>query len=242
MVGTSVNRLNSKFVEEKQEMNDQLVQNNEQLEKLIGEKEVLLKEIHHRVKNNLQVITSLLSLQSSFIKDSSSKALFRYSQYRINSMAMIHEMLYQSDNISEIDYSKYADKLINNLVVSMKGSENNIDINIDVKDVFINIDTAIPLGLMINEITTNAFKYGIPDQKKGSFHLKMSRIGPINYKMEIGDDGPGFSEDINFRSSSSLGLMLIHKLAIQLNGNIEKNNSKPGTHYILNFTTIEGTH
>ena len=125
-VGNKVNNENSKHHIETEKFNQELTDKNLQLENLITEKEVLFKEVHHRVKNNLQIITSLLSLQSSFISDEQSKALFRYSQYRINSMAVIHEMLYKSEDISKINYGDYAEKLISGLITSMKGTENNI--------------------------------------------------------------------------------------------------------------------
>lgn len=235
IVGTQVGKSNEGFMKE-------ISENNEQLQHLINEKEVLLKEIHHRVKNNLQVITSLLSLQASFIKDTQAKALFRYSQYRINSMAMIHEMLYQSEEISRIDYGEYTRKLIDGLIISMRGSENKIEVDHDVKDIYLNIDTAIPLGLLINEVITNALKYGIPKEEPGRLHLSIKKVeGFKNYILHIGDNGVGFSEEINFRSSDSLGLMLIHKLSVQLKGNIEKDNQLKGTNYILYFQEIDQT-
>lgn len=208
----------------------------------LAEKDTMLKEIHHRVKNNLQVITSLLSLQSSFIEDDGIKALFRYAQYRINSMSVIHEMLYQSDSLSRINYTEYLNKLLSSLLVSMKGSENNIELQIDSPpELLLNIDTSIPLGLLINEVVTNAFKYGIKNDAKGVLSIKIKQLKKPNYIIEIGDDGEGFSESINFRNTKSLGLKLIHKLALQLKGNIEKDNSKKGTHYIISFQEIEQT-
>lgn len=115
------------------------------------EKDLLLKEIHHRVKNNLQVITSLLSLQSHSIVDPTTKELFSQSQHRINSMAMIHEMLYQSNDLSKINYKSYLDQLVEKLVSSFKGINHQVKIDLDVPELFLNIDTAIPLGLLITE-------------------------------------------------------------------------------------------
>lgn len=218
---------------------NKIAEKNKELERLNTDKEVLLKEIHHRVKNNLQVIMSLLSLQASFIDDEKSKSLIRYSQYRISSMAMIHDMLYRSSDLAFINYRKYTKELIENILSSMKGKNNGVDLSIEVDDVHLNIDTALPLGLLINEIVTNAFKYGIPGDKKGHFYLSLKRQGFNQYLLKAGDDGPGFPDDINFRSTNSLGLVLIHKLAIQLNGNIEKDNMKKGTHYILAFNELD---
>ena len=207
----------------------------------LEEKKVLLKEIHHRVKNNLQVITSLLSLQSSFIEDEKTKGLFRYSQYRINSMAMVHEMLYQSDSLSKIDYNEYLHSLISKLIISFKGNDNNIKLEIDSGNVEINIDTAIPLGLLINEIITNSLKYGFKGRNNGKLTIKLKKEKNTNYILKIGDNGIGFSDETTFRNTSSLGLKLIHKLSLQLRGNIELDNSKEGTNYILHFHEIEQT-
>ncbi len=241
IVGTKVQELNVHYLTKIQNVNNDVIKTNNQLQTLVDEKEILLKEIHHRVKNNLQVITSLLSLQSSFLEDNTIKALFRYSQYRINSMALIHEMLYKSNDISKIDYSKYAGNLISGLIVSMKGSQNNIKLETNIPNISINIDTAIPLGLLINEIITNALKYGIKGNQPGKIHVEIVKMKHNYFKMLIGDDGEGFSKDINFRNSNSLGLMLIHKLSLQLKGKIEKDNERKGTNYILFFEEIYQT-
>lgn len=241
IVGNNINSLNKKYLENITEINSKLVSKNDLLENLNGEKEVLLKEIHHRVKNNLQVITSLLSLQSSFIENEHIKALFRYSQYRINSMAMIHEMLYKSGDLGKINYGIYSEKLIASLILSMKGTDHNIKLNVNIDDINLNIDTAIPLGLLINEIVTNALKYGIVKNEAGTIHITIKQIKHNNFQMQIGDNGIGFSKDVNFRNSASLGLMLIHKLSLQLQGSIEKNNEIKGTNYIVTFKEIEQT-
>lgn len=241
MVGTRVKRSSSKLSAEIRHANKKLQVQNEMLQGLIQEKEVLLKEIHHRVKNNLQVITSLLSLQSSFIENDATKALFRYSQYRINSMALIHEMLYQSDDISRINYNLYVEKLVTGLISSMRGTDHGINVEVDVSKIELNIDTAIPLGLLINEIVTNSLKYGIKANDSGSIYLSIRQTKYPHFLMLVGDNGAGFSEEINFRTAKSLGLILIHKLVLQLKGNIEKDNSKPGTNYIINFQEIDQT-
>jgi two-component sensor histidine kinase len=214
---------------------DSLVQINQQNK----EKDLLLKEIHHRVKNNLQVITSLLSLQSYNIADPATKELFNQSQHRINSMAMIHEMLYQSNDFSKINYKNYLEQLLTKLVDSFKGHNHQIQLELDVPKVFLNIDTAIPLGLLINEIITNALKYGLPDDKPGILSVKMKSLDSPNFLLEIGDNGIGYSGDFKSQKHSSLGLRLIQQLTIQLNGTIEKDTHKTGTHYVLQFQEIE---
>ena len=201
-----------------------------------AEKEILLKEIHHRVKNNLQVITGLLSLQAAFIEDQKIKNILSYSQYRINSMAMIHEMLYKTENLTSINYYEYLEKLVTDLCRSFKGLESNVEVDINC-EISLNIDTAIPLGLLINEIVTNSLKYAFDDNQKGRIQLSIEPLVYPNFIMKISDDGKGF-DGVKFRNSNSLGLKLIHKLALQLNGNIEKDNSQKGTHYIQPFQEI----
>ncbi len=203
------------------------------------EKGILLKEVHHRVKNNLQIITSLLSLQSFSIEDQKTKDLFDNSQYRINAMALIHEMLYQSDNLSMINYADYLKRLINNLVTTFKGIDYNIKILMDITDMYLSIDTAIPLGLMINEIITNSLKYAFTDNKQGTLYLKIfEKNQQGQYIMEIGDDGPGYSDDILKTRKKSLGMQLIYKLIQQINGEINRNMEKKGTHYHIYFENV----
>lgn len=207
------------------------------------EKDVLLKEIHHRVKNNLQVITSLLSLQSSYLANNEQKKLFADSQYRINSMAMVHEMLYQSDDLSKVDYQKYLFELSQFLIRSVKGKQNNVHLKLDVPKINLGIDTAIPLGLLINEVLTNSLKYGIKGDDEGTITIKIREVQrkvaqKSSFLLEIGDDGAGFSEKINFRNTKSLGLKLINNLTRQLEGNLKKDNTKKGTNYIICFNEI----
>ncbi|SHJ50627.1 sensor histidine kinase [Pseudozobellia thermophila] len=214
---------------------------NERIESRLKERDTLIKEIHHRVKNNLQVVASLLSLQSSFIKDETIKMLFRYSQYRINSMGMVHEMLYRSGDLSKIDYGGYIKELVGTLIQSMRGKKSKIELITEVDNIYLNLDTSIPLGLIINEIITNSLKYGFKDSENGTIFIKLDKIdsSAYKYRLEIGDNGSGFPPNVNFRNTKSLGLKLIHKLVLQLRGNIEKDNSKVGTHYIITFKEIE---
>ncbi len=231
---------NEKLLSEVQIAKKKIEVQNILLEKSLEERGILLKEIHHRVKNNLQVITSLLSLQSNYITEEKTKALLRYSQYRIQSMAIIHEMLYHSKDLSKIQYGEYLNLLTRHLVSSMKGSDNHVKVNIDAPSIFLNIDTAIPLGLMINEIITNSLKYGLPRDTEGNITIKIQKNKTPYYTLFIGDDGVGFPDDINFRKSDSLGILLMHNLALQLKGNIEKEKGK-GTHYIVSFQEISQT-
>lgn len=207
----------------------------------VHEKENLLKEVHHRVKNNLQTVSSLLSLQSRNIDNAPMKGLLKGTQNRVIAMAMVHEMLYMRSDISHIEYKSYVQELSEYLIRSIKGIENNITLKIDIPDIKLGIDTAIPLGLLINEALTNALKYGINGDDEGEIHIKLQKdIEQKNcYILEIGDNGIGFSETINYKNTKSLGLKLIHNLTRQLRGTIERDSSKKGTNYIIKFHEIK---
>ncbi len=213
---------------------------NEELVKLLGERDILLKEIHHRVKNNMQVITSLLGLQSGFVKDAHSKATLKNSQHRINSMAMVHQMLYESHDLSGINFARYLSELTNEISNSFQGNNNKVTVNVECPDLFLNIDTSIPLGLMVNEIVTNAFKYAFQDMDKGSIDIKLSQISTEDktYLLIIGDNGTGNLNEDKLSKSPSLGLRLIQQLVKQLDGSLSLIQDKPGTNYQINFKEI----
>ncbi|MGB7394742.1 MAG: sensor histidine kinase [Pricia sp.] len=210
-----------------------------ELEEKINEKETLIKEVHHRVKNNLQTVSSLLSLQSRMIEDKEVKTLLKSSQNRVISMAMVHEMLYMRDDLSKIPYKSYVQELAEYLIRSIKGTSSNITLDVDIPDVKLNIDTSIPLGLLINEAVTNALKYGIVDEKKGVINIKIRQAEGDEFLLSIGDNGTGFPETVTPKNSNSLGLKLIHNLARQLQGSIQRDFSKKGTHYIVKFKEIQ---
>lgn len=207
----------------------------------IKEKETLLQEVHHRVKNNLQTVSSLLSLQSRGIEDQKVKNLIKSSQNRVISMAMVHEMLYMRDDLSKIEYKSYVEELSEYLVKSVKGADSKVQVNINIPQIELGIDTAIPLGLLINEALTNALKYGIKDNDEGVIHIELQKKADKNYVLNIGDNGVGFPEEVNFKNSRSLGLKLIHNLARQLKGSIKRDLSKKGTNYIIKFQEIGQT-
>lgn len=205
------------------------------------EKDILLKEIHHRVKNNLQVITSFLSLQSSGIRDKKTLSLFESSQYRINSMSLIHEMLYQSDNLSTINYNQYLQQLMASLFLSFQNKKNHVTSQIKVQNnLQINLDTAIPLGLIIAEIITNALKYAFVSQAEGLVYIDLHRhIEDNRYLLKIGDNGVGLPDVQQKTKSSSLGMQLIRRLVRQLNGSIRFDSNQKGTHYHIEFCPIK---
>ncbi|NAS11332.1 sensor histidine kinase [Poritiphilus flavus] len=224
------------------EAHHKLYKSKGEIEERIREKETLLREVHHRVKNNLQTVSSLLSLQSRSISDEHVRALLKSSQNRVISMAMVHEMLYMHKDLAKIEYKAYVEELSEFLVKSVKGAENNVKLNIDIPDIKLGIDTAIPLGLLINEAITNALKYGIKDDAEGEISIALKKEEEQGYVLNIGDNGVGFSETVNFKNTKSLGLKLIHNLARQLKGSIVRDRSKKGTNYIVKFREIEQRH
>jgi two-component sensor histidine kinase len=212
---------------------------NSGLEAKLKEKETLLKEVHHRVKNNLQTVSSLLSLQSRAVADPKIEAIIKSSQHRVVSMSMVHEMLYKRDDYtSKIELKPYVEELCEYLIRSVKGNENKVTTNLDIGDYRLSIDTVIPLGLIINETITNALKYGIPDKTDGEIKIHLSKKGTNSYEMYLGDNGIGFPEDINPKTSKSLGLKLIHNLARQLRGSIIRDHEAKGTYYQINFEEV----
>ncbi|MDB2606356.1 sensor histidine kinase [Zobellia sp.] len=208
------------------------------IEKGIAGKEILLRTVHHRVKNNLQTVSSLLSLQSKNTTNHKIKELAISSQYRINSMAMIHEMLYMRENISQIAFKPYLEELTNFLVKSANSKNLNITVNIDMPDINLGLDTTIPLGLLINEAVTNSLKYGFTENSTGRIDivLKENLADSQSYFLDIIDDGIGFSEDINHKTTNSLGLKLMHNLGRQLRGSVSRIKTNIGTGYHITFT------
>ena len=216
-----------------------LYKSRNEIQDRIEEKETLLKEVHHRVKNNLQTVSSLLSLQSRSIDDEKISNIIKSSQNRVVSMAMVHEMLYKRDDyLSKIELKPYVKELCDYLVRSVKGSNSSVKLDLDIQDYKLSIDTVIPLGLIINETITNALKYGIRESHDGEIHVSVHKIGDHRYEMYLGDNGIGYSEEINPKTSNSLGLKLIYNLARQLRGTISRDYDKKGTYYRIEFEEV----
>ncbi len=198
------------------------------------EKEVLLKEIHHRVKNNMQVIISLLSIQSSYTKDEAALALFDEAKNRIRSMALIHEKMYQTGDLSQIDFQDYIMALTNDLIETYAI---NTDIFLDIKigNVRFGIDTLIPLGLLLNEVISNALKYAFIDRDKGRIKIHLSfDESTNNYNLVLGDNGIGMDQEVFDKEEGSLGIELIKIFTSQLDGEIERLEDK-GTMFRIIF-------
>lgn len=207
----------------------------EQIKSSLKEKEVLLKEIHHRVKNNLQVIESLLRLQSRYIKDKQIQAMFRESQHRIKSMALIHEKLYQSKDLAKIDFSEYVRSLVSHLLHSYGGHLNHVNFQLNV-DALLNIDPAITCGLIINEIVSNSLKYAFLDNPNNA-EIVITFVVDGHSILSIKDNGVGFP-NLDFRDTDSLGLQLVNSLVEQLDGTIELHNQK-GTEFRITFDELK---
>jgi PAS domain S-box-containing protein len=202
----------------------------------LEEKEVLLREIHHRVKNNLQIISSLLNIQSNYIKDDEDLELLRESQSRIKSMAIIHEGLYKSNDFTHINFKDYIHSLIHYISVHYIVSP-KIQINVEVKNVMLNIETAVPCGLIINELVTNSIKHAFPNGRGGKIKVSLNSKNGI-CSLRVSDNGIGFPANIDFRNSKTLGLRLVNILSNQLDGNIVLDKSL-GTEFIINFKKIQ---
>lgn len=208
----------------------------EKVAKSLEEREVLLREIHHRVKNNMQVVSSLLGIQSNSITDEKFKAIFMDSQNRVYAMALIHEKLCQSDNLAQIDLKDYIGDVVSN-ISGTYGQKGNIKFDIDIGQIPIKIDYAVPCGLIINEIITNSFKYAFPDGRQGIIKIRAKLNGDDNntVKLSIGDNGIGIAKDVDVRNTKSLGLKLITSLTEgQLHGNIVINREN-GTEFQISF-------
>lgn len=199
----------------------------------LKEKEVLLREIHHRVKNNMQIISSLLRLQAETTKNNKLKESFQISQNRIHSMALIHEELYRSDDLAHINFFPYIKKLLAKLFANFGISTARIKLSIDIDNTLININHAIPCGLIINELVTNALKHAFPAGKSGMITITFKKY-KNSKRLIIKDNGIGFPKNKKLNSSDSLGLQIVRDLVRQLDGTI-KLNKKTGTEFIIRF-------
>lgn len=205
-----------------------------QLQKSLAEKEILLKEIHHRVKNNLQVVSSLVQLQSSVLKSDHDRQLFEETQHRILAMAQVHELLYRSDNLSSIDGAEYVRLVYDELQYAYQDSVAAVAANLELEPVPLDLDTAIPLALILNEALSNAFKYAFGGHRAGRLDVSLKRRGDGKRVLVIADDGPGFNEGWEGRLGDSLGLTLIRSLALQLKGTLLMEN-RDGAYIELAF-------
>lgn len=207
--------------------NRELAQKNEQVQRALGEKEILLREIHHRVKNNLQVVSSLLSLQSRQIEDPKAQEVMKEGRNRVKSMALIHQNLYQDENLVGVDAADYIDKLTKSLLSSYQINDKDINIHSDVDRLTLDVDVIIPLGLILNELISNSLKYAFSEQESGTIDILLKQQAD-GITLRVADDGKGIPEDFDMTNSKSLGMFLISSFAKKLNATFDLI-SDPGT-------------
>lgn len=201
--------------------------------KELKEKEVLLKEIHHRVKNNMQIISSLLNMQIRYVQNEADKEIFRESQNRIKSMALIHERLYKSDDLTHISFEEYAKKIISYLLASYESGSRHIQFTFNIDDVAIPINHAIPLGLIVNEIISNSLKHAFNNTDKPKISISLQKT-EIMFKMTISDNGSGIDVSQQQPDSKTMGIHLIKTLTAQLHGSVHISSDK-GLQYTISW-------
>lgn len=204
-----------------------------EIKKALDEKELLMKEIHHRSKNNLSIISSLLNIQSRYATDQHAQKVLKNSQDRARCMALIHDKLYNSQDLKNIDFANYLRNLTQNLFYSYIGSSQSIKLNLNIEETQLDIDTAVPLGLMVNELITNCIKYAFPDGNRGEINLEFYSENE-EYVLGISDNGVGIPDDYDLYNSDTLGLQIVTRLANQIKGELEIDTSN-GTQFRLTF-------
>lgn len=218
----------------------------------LKEKEVLLKEIHHRVKNNLQIVSSLLDLQAEYIQEPEILEKLEDSKHRLLAMSLIHETLYQSETLAQVDFSDYVERLVTNILFAQSNDYERITLEFNLEPVFLNLETAIPCGLLLNELITNCIKHAFPEPLSGKIYIQLHDLSkktaspkPQNncdetpIMLRVYDNGVGLPANINFSDTKSLGLTLIHDLTQQMRGNLSIKNLNPGTEFTLIFSELK---
>lgn len=200
----------------------------------LKEKEVLLAEIHHRVKNNLAVITGLLELQAYNTTSEEAVEVLKESQMRINSIALIHEKLYQREDLSQISFDTYVEQLLKVVISSMHTDTTNVDVHIDAQPLDLTVNQAIPCGLILNELITNAYKHTFKGKTEGNIWISVNDEEDL-VSLNVRDDGVGMPKDANIAKPKSLGLQLINTLSEQLQGQISYIPENSGTHFQIQF-------
>lgn len=202
----------------------------------LEEKVVLLREIHHRVKNNLQVISSLLRLQARYVSDEQQRLMFLESQNRLESMVLTHELLYRSKDLAKIDLNGYINGLVNLLLSSFGISRHQVSFETDVAPVSMSVDTAIPCGLITNELVSNCLKHAFPEGRTGKVRIVLTS-SDSRFQLIVSDDGIGLPPDLDFNRAQTLGLRLVHTLVKQLQGDVQIESSA-GTEFAITFREV----
>ncbi len=208
----------------------------EQIKNSLQEKETLLREIHHRVKNNLQIISSLLYLQSSSLRDPVARQALRESQDRVHSMGLVHEQLYRSSNFSAIDFGEHLKELTANIAGSYGAMNPRVRVETELESVAVDLDLAIPVSLIFNEILTNAFKHAFPGERAGKIQVAFHREGPDKLMLRVSDDGVGLPENLDWENESSLGLKIVRNLTEQIHGELYAQSAAGVTTFQLSFS------
>lgn len=220
-----------------QSANKDVANKNQQLEANLLKIQILIKEIHHRVKNNMQIISSLLNMQRNDQKNDSVVAALDESKRRIQSMALVHQKLYETEDLSHIKVKEYIEQLVDSVESTLTQNTTAPIKNINVPDDWVfNIDTMIPLGLILNELITNSYKYAFEINKENSISVSISQKGPY-FQLTYSDNGTGIPDEIDFKNSGTLGLELIHILTEQLEGKIEYKKTKLSS-FIIEFKKV----
>jgi two-component sensor histidine kinase len=205
------------------------------LESAVSEKTVLLKEVHHRVKNNLAVIAGLLGMQADAITDLHANLALAESQRRVLSMALIHEYLYSTERLDRVNFGNYVEELADELAVSYALQADRVEVAIDAEPIELPVHRAIPCGLILNELLSNAFKYGFPNGRRGKILVKFARLESGMLLLSCGDDGVGIPEGFDWQNPKSLGLRIIGILTRQIDGELTLDRSQGGTLLELRF-------
>jgi len=211
-----------------------------QLKASLHEKEILLKEIHHRVKNNLQVISSLIDLQADRLTDPVVRALFKDTRDRVRSMALVHEKLYQSPDLAHAELGAYIRNVMDELFLAHGGTSSKIRLRMELDPVFLPVDMAIPCGLILNELATNSLKHAFIGRESGAIEIQLTSVENHAMRLVFHDDGRGLPEGLDWQAAGSLGLRLIRMLSRQLNADLTLRNAS-GTTFELQFNLPGGT-
>lgn len=230
------NQKQKKIIEEQKSL---VETQNEQIQHSLTEKETLLREIHHRVKNNLQIISSLLNIQSQDIKDENVLSSIQEGQSRVQAMSLIHQNLYQSEHLNNVDIENYLRELVVYLSGMFEGSSKSINVSIETSGIQFDIDTAIPLGLIVNELVSNAYKYAFESNQKGNIHINIKSINDIEYELNVNNDGKSLPEDFDSKKTKSLGLKLVSILSRQLRGGLSAKSDKGITSFVVSFKDLK---
>jgi PAS domain S-box-containing protein len=211
----------------------------DEIKKSLHEKDILLKEVHHRVKNNLQIMSSLVKLQSHHLSDEKMLDIIKEMEGRIQSMAIVHSKLYKSGDYERINLNEYVKNLVDNFWNTFGFRFKNIAVTINVLDEKLNIDTVIPLGLIINELVSNSIKYAFKENEKGEIYVSLCRTDKGNYKLSVKDNGIGLSSSIDISNPGTLGIQLVSLLSKQLDGSAEiVSSTGKGTEFIITFNEV----